>query len=50
MGPSPRRCSGISFKGVQQGTNKFFYTRDHLGSIRDVVCNSDYYSAVRRHG
>jgi RHS repeat-associated protein len=27
-------------QGVQQGTNKFFYTRDHLGSIREVVNNS----------
>ena len=24
-------------QGVQQGTSKFFYTRDHLGSIREVV-------------
>ena len=27
-------------QGVQQGTSKFFYTRDHLGSIREVVNNS----------
>ena len=27
-------------QGVQQGTNKFFYTRDHLGSIREVGNNS----------
>jgi RHS repeat-associated protein len=27
-------------QGVQQGTSKFFYTRDHLGSVREVVNNS----------
>jgi RHS repeat-associated protein len=27
-------------QGVQQGANKFFYTRDHLGSIREVVNNN----------
>jgi RHS repeat-associated protein len=34
-------------QGVQQGTNKFFYTRDHLGSIREVVNNSG--SVVARY-
>jgi RHS repeat-associated protein len=34
-------------QGVQQGTSKFFYTRDHLGSIREVVNNSG--SVVARY-
>jgi RHS repeat-associated protein len=34
-------------QGVQQGTNKFFYTRDHLGSIREVANNSG--SVVARY-
>lgn len=34
-------------QGVQQGTTKFFYTRDHLGSIREVVNNSG--SVVARY-
>ena len=34
-------------QGVQQGTNKFFYTRDHLGSIREVVNNTG--SVVARY-
>jgi RHS repeat-associated protein len=34
-------------QGVLQGTNKFFYTRDHLGSIREVVNNSG--SVVARY-
>src|ERR1051325_10952119 len=27
-------------RGVQIGTSKYFYTRDHLGSIREVLDNS----------
>lgn len=34
-------------QGVQQGSDKYFYTRDHLGSIREVVDNSG--SVVARY-